>query len=71
MPGLVEIWSVFSKPNKMQDTASSSSLGSAWGRQGGEEKGKILPDKARGSVSTLSESEVTICMLLMDRFAPS
>ena len=76
MTALVEIWGEFSKVSKKQQIAvSSSNLKSAScgfvstsQQRGGEElKGKKMMRRSL----TLTKSEATICMLLMDRFAPS
>lgn len=78
MPGLVEIWSELSKASKnLQETAASSynlNMGRSTcdfvSRQGADER-KVVSGKIRRSASSGSESEAIMCMLLMDRFAPS
>lgn len=75
MPDLVEILSEFSKGSKKQPTVSDSNMESTCAivsRQKGEEEARgTTSAKMRRSTSTLSEAESTICILLMDRFAPS
>jgi len=76
MSGLVEICGEFSKVSKKQQiTASSSNLESSSTSCGivsttQQREGEEIKGKMKRSL-TLTESEATICMLLMDRFAPS
>lgn len=73
MPGLVAIFGEFSKASKKEQPRASSTCSSLESARGYVSRQRDAEEKKNVCLTmvTPSESEATICMLLMDRFAPS